>query len=251
MVAKRIVPCLDLTDQGVVKGVHFRHLRQMGDPLELARRYEREGADEVVLLKVDAWRGRGLSPKLLARTSRELSIPLTVGGGVGSVEQAEELLSAGADRVSFNSLALERPQVLTEAADRFGRQAVVLAIDAHREGRGPATVYARGGTLREGWSAAAWAKEGERRGAGEVLLTSIDRDGTHRGYDLPLLRAVRRSVRIPIMASGGAAGPRSFFDAFENAGADAALAAGIFHRGECTVGEVKDYLSSRGIEVRR
>lgn len=253
MVAHRIVPCLDLDEQGVVKGTRFRRLRRMGDAVTLATRYEGQGADEIVVLKIDAWKGKGhhLRRSLLRRLTRELSIPLTVGGGIGSVGYAEELLSSGADRVSFNSLALQRPQVLREAAERFGRQAVVLAIDAHRTPDGVPHVFARGGTLRERWTAVDWARRGARLGAGEVLLTSIDRDGTRSGFDLPLLRAVRRAVQVPIMASGGAAGPGSFLSAFREGRADAALAAGIFHSGSYAVGDVKSFLERHGVEVRR
>jgi imidazole glycerol-phosphate synthase subunit HisF len=252
VVARRVVPCLDLDEQGVVKGTRFRRLRRMGDPVELARRYEAQGADEIVVLKIDAWRGgrHRLRPSLLKALARDLSIPLTVGGGIGSVDRAEEILSAGADRVSLNTLALERPRVLTEAADRFGRQAVVLAIDAERSADGEAMVYARGGTERKAWSAVDWAARGAALGAGEILLTSIDHDGTRRGFDLPLLRAVRRAVPIPLMASGGASGPSSFLEAFRQGGADAALAAGIFHSGAYGVDDVKSFLASHGVEVR-
>jgi len=250
MGAKRIVVCLDMDGTGVVKGVRFRSLRRVGEPVAMARRYERDGADELVLLKVDAHRGHPLSPRVVRAVSRDLSIPLTVGGGIGTVTQAEELLGAGADRVSFNSLAVERPGVLTEAMERFGRQAVVLAIDGQRDAARVPRVHVRGGSAALARPVMSWGREGARRGAGEILLTSIDFDGTRRGFDLPLLRAMRRSVRVPIMASGGAENPHSFLEAFRN-GADAALAAGIFHDRVTSVGEVKEYLAARGIEVRR
>ncbi len=249
MVAKRIVPCLDVRGTGVVKGVNFRRLVRKGDPTELAARYESEGADEIVLLKIDAGDGHPLKPSLVRSVARGLSIPLTVGGAIGGLDQAESLLAAGADRVSFNTRALARPGVLDRAADRFGRQAVVLAVDARRTGPGRYGVFGHGGRAPTGRDPAEWAREGAERGAGEILLTSIDRDGTRDGFDLDLLRAVRRKVPVPITVSGGARGPDSFLGAFR-AGADAALAAGIFHDRVTSVGEVKRFLSDGGVEVR-
>jgi imidazole glycerol-phosphate synthase subunit HisF len=249
VVAKRIVPCLDVDARGVVKGRRFEGLRVMGDPLELAVRYEAQGADEIVLLRVDASVAGPVPLELVRAIGRALSIPLTVGGGIGDVDRAEALLSAGADRVSVNSLALDRPEVITEMADRFGRQAVVVAMDARLGAQGAFEVYGRGGQRSAEQEAGAWATEAARRGTGELLVTSIDRDGTRSGFDLPLLRRVRSRADVPIVASGGAAGPASFLEAFR-AGADAALAASVFHEGTTSVGEVKKYLREHGLEVR-
>jgi len=249
MLARRIIPCLDVSHGRVVKGVRFQGLRDAGDPAERARLYEEQGADEIVILDVSATpEGRGHQLETVARVREVLAIPLTVGGGVRSTEDAWRLLEAGADKVSVNTAAVERPALLAEIATRFGRQCCVLAIDAAlRDGR--FEVLVKGGRERTGKDAVAWAREGERLGAGEILLTSWDRDGTRSGYDLPLTRAVASAVRIPVIASGGADTPEHLAEALE-AGADAVLAASIFHDGDRTVAEVKRFLAARGVGVR-
>lgn len=250
MVARRIVVCLDVAGGRVVKGTRFRRLRAIGDPVRMAARYESEGADEVVLLQVDGSTRRPLEPRLVRDVARALAIPLTVGGGIRRRDQAEALLAAGADRVSLNSAALRDPGLLERVADRCGRQAVVLAIDAAHGGRGRFPVFSHGGTTPTDREVGSWAREGCRRGAGEVLLTSIDRDGTRAGYDLPLLRRVRAAVPVPIVASGGARDAASVLRAFRDGGADAALVAGMFHDRTTSPRAVKEYLGRRGIEVR-
>jgi cyclase len=249
VVARRIVVCLDVAGGRVVKGTKFESLRSMGDPVTLARKYERSGADEIVVLQIDGFRGRPISARLVRTLAEGLAIPLTVGGGVSGVAQAETLLAAGADRVSLNSAALQDPGILGRLAKRFGRQAVVLAIDVRAE-RDGYRVYARGGSTATGRDAVEWAREGARRGAGELLVTSIDRDGTKSGYDLRLLRRLRAAVPIPLIASGGARDAASVLSAFRSGGADAALAAGIFHEGRTTPARVKQYLARHGLEVR-
>jgi imidazoleglycerol phosphate synthase cyclase subunit len=249
MLARRVIPCLDVSHGRVVKGVRFEGLRDAGDPAERARLYEEQGADEIVVLDVSATpEGRGHQHETVRRIREGLSIPLTVGGGVRSEEDAWRLLEAGADKVSVNTAAVERPELLAEIAARFGRQCCVLAIDAAlRDGR--LEVLVKGGREGTGRDAVAWAAQGERLGAGEILLTSWDRDGTREGYDLPMLRAVTAAVRVPVIASGGAATPEHLLEALR-AGADAVLAASIFHDGDRTVGEVKAFLRDHGVEVR-
>jgi len=249
MLARRVIPCLDVSHGRVVKGVRFQGLRDAGDPAERARLYEEQGADEIVILDVSATpEGRGHQLETVARVREVLAIPLTVGGGVRSEDDAWRLLEAGADKVSVNTAAVERPALLAEIAARFGRQCCVLAIDAAlRDGR--FEVLVKGGREGTGKDAVAWAREGERLGAGEILLTSWDRDGTRSGYDLPLTRAVASAVRIPVIASGGADTPEHLAEALE-AGADAVLAASIFHDGDRTVAEVKRFLAARGVGVR-
>lgn len=249
MLARRIIPCLDVSHGRVVKGVRFEGLRDAGDPAERARLYEEQGADEIVILDVSATpEGRGHQHETVHRVREVLQIPLTVGGGIRTEEDAWRLLEAGADKVSVNTAAVERPALLAEIAARFGRQCCVLAIDAAlRDGR--FEVLVKGGREGTGRDAVAWAVEGERQGAGEILLTSWDRDGTRSGYDLPLLRAVTAAVRIPVIASGGADTPAHLLEALE-AGADAVLAASIFHEGDRTVHEVKAFLRAHGVEVR-
>ncbi len=252
MLTRRIIPCLDVRDGRVVKGVRFQGLRDAGDPAELAAKYEADGADEVTLLDVSATpEERATATDTVARVRRVLGIPLTVGGGVRQVADAARLLDAGADKVGLNTAAVLRPELLSECAERFGSQCIVVAIDA---ARGPSEllrweVRVRSGAERTPMDAVAWAARAEEMGAGEVLLTSWDRDGTRSGYDLPLTRAVASAVRIPVIASGGAARPEDILAAFE-AGADAVLAASIFHTGEFTVGDIKGFLSSKGLEVR-
>ena len=249
MLAKRVIPCLDVSHGRVVKGVRFQGLRDAGKPAELAARYEAEGADEIVILDVSATpEGRGHQLETVRAVRAVLSIPLTIGGGVRVVDDALALLEAGADKVAVNTAAVARPEILAEIADRFGRQCCVLAIDAaSREGR--FEVLVNGGRESCGREAVAWAREGEARGAGEILLTSWDRDGTREGYDLPLTGAVAHAVRVPVIASGGADRPEHMKAALD-AGADAVLAASIFHDGDLTVGEVKLYLEEAGVPVR-
>jgi cyclase len=252
MPAKRIIPCLDVTGGRVVKGVRFVGLRDAGDPVELASFYDREGADEVVFLDITASSDeRRILLDVVARTADQVFIPLTVGGGVRSVEDMRELLSHGADKVSVNSAALADPTLLTRGAEIFGSQCVVLAIDARRREDGPGwEVYSHGGRRATGRDVVAWAREGERLGAGEILLTSMDRDGTHDGFDLELTRAVSSAVRLPVIASGGAGDAGHMYQALTEGGAEAALAASIFHFGEVTVAQVKADLARRGVEVR-
>jgi cyclase len=251
--AKRIVPCLDVDGGRVVKGVRFLELRDAGDPAELAAAYDRAGADEVVFLDITASADeRPILLDVVARTADQVFIPLTVGGGVRSADDMGDLLTHGADKVSVNTAALERPELLSECADLFGRQCVVLAIDARRRAE-PATgweVFSHGGRHNTGRDVVEWATEGERLGAGEILLTSMDRDGTRDGYDLDLTRAVSAAVRLPVIASGGAGSAAHLLAAFA-AGAEAALAASIFHFGELRIEEVKGYLAEQGVEVRR
>jgi imidazoleglycerol phosphate synthase cyclase subunit len=249
MLTARIIPCLDVSHGRVVKGVRFQGLRDAGDPAERAWLYEAQGADEIVILDVSATpEGRGHQLETVRRVRAGLSIPLTIGGGVRTEEDALALLEAGADKVSVNTAAVARPELLSEIAGRFGRQCCVLAIDAaRRDGR--FEVLVRGGREGSGIDALAWAREGERRGAGEILLTSWDRDGTRSGYDLELTHAVAETVRLPVIASGGADNAEHIAQAFA-AGADAVLAASIFHDGDMTVGQVKLYLMEHGLRVR-
>jgi imidazole glycerol-phosphate synthase subunit HisF len=251
--AKRVIPCLDVTAGRVVKGVRFQELRDAGDPPELAAYYDRAGADELVFLDITASSDeRKVLLDVVARTADQVFIPLTVGGGVRSVEDLQELLSNGADKVSVNTAALADPDLLSRAAEVFGSQCVVLAIDARRRLEGAGwEVHSHGGRRPTGRDAVEWAAEGERLGAGEILLTSMDRDGTHEGYDLDLTRAVSESVRLPVIASGGAGNAAHMYDALTLGGAEAVLAASIFHFAELTVEQVKAELASRGLEIRR
>jgi imidazole glycerol-phosphate synthase subunit HisF len=251
MLAKRIIPCLDVTGGRVVKGVNFVNLRDAGDPVELAARYNEQGADELVFLDITASSDeRDTMVDVVARTAREVFIPLTVGGGIRSVEDARSILHAGADKVSVNTAAVRRPRLISELSLEFGAQAVVLAIDARRREPGAWNVYTRGGRHDEGIDAVEWARRGEQLGAGEILLTSMDTDGVRTGFDCALTKAVLEATRIPVIASGGAGKPEDFFEVLENAGADAALAASIFHYGTYTVGDLKKYLAGRGTPVR-
>jgi cyclase len=251
--AKRVIPCLDVTAGRVVKGVRFQELRDAGDPPELAAYYDRAGADELVFLDITASSDeRKVLLDVVARTADQVFIPLTVGGGVRSVEDVQELLSNGADKVSVNTAALADPDLLSRAAEVFGSQCVVLAIDARRRLEGAGwEVHSHGGRRPTGRDAVEWAAEGERLGAGEILLTSMDRDGTHEGYDLDLTRAVSESVRLPVIASGGAGNAAHMYDALTLGGAEAVLAASIFHFAQLTVEQVKAELASRGLEIRR
>jgi cyclase len=251
MLVKRIIPCLDVTGGRVVKGVNFVNLRDAGDPVELAARYNDQGADELVFLDITASSDdRNTMIDVVARTAREVFIPLTVGGGIRTVDDAKRILHAGADKVSVNTAAVRRPDLISELSREFGAQAVVLAIDARRREPGAWNVYTRGGRDDEGLDAVEWARRGEELGAGEILLTSMDTDGVQTGFDCPLTRAVRAATHIPVIASGGAGQPEDFFEVFENAGADAALAASIFHYGTYTVSDLKQYLAGRKTPVR-
>jgi imidazole glycerol-phosphate synthase subunit HisF len=253
MPAKRIIPCLDVDDGRVVKGVRFQNLRDAGDPAELAALYDREGADEVVFLDITASSDqRNILLDAVARTADEVFIPLTVGGGVRSVDDMAELLTHGADKVSVNTAALDDPDLITRCAEVFGSQCVVLAIDARRRADGAGwEVFSHGGRTAAGRDALEWAVLGERLGAGEILLTSMDNDGTENGYDLELLRAVTSALRLPVIASGGAGSAAHMYDALTSGGAEAALAASIFHFGELSIGAVKEDLAARGLEIRR
>ncbi|NNG34546.1 imidazole glycerol phosphate synthase subunit HisF [Nakamurella aerolata] len=253
-VATRIIPCLDVADGRVVKGVNFVDLRDAGDPVELARAYEAQGADEMCFLDITATSdNRSSAYQMITRTAEQVFIPLTVGGGVRTVDDINALLRAGADKVAINSAAVARPEFVAEAAQRFGAQCVVLAVDARRtDDPGVASrfeVTTHGGRQGTGIDAVAWAQQGAEAGAGEILLTSMDADGTKHGFDLPLLRAVRERVHVPVVASGGA-GRAADFTAAVQAGADAVLAASVFHFGELSIAEVKDELAANGVVVR-
>src|SRR5437660_9079772 len=236
MLAKRIIPCLDVTGGRVVKGVNFVNLRDAGDPVELADRYNREGADELVFLDITASSdARETMADVVARTARKVFIPLSVGGGIRSVADARKILRSGADKVSVNTAAVRRPELISELSQEFGAQAVVLAIDARRHGTDKWHVYTRGGRDDEGIDAIEWAARGEELGAGEILLTSMDTDGVQTGFDCPLTRAVSRATHIPVIACGGAGNPEDCLKLFSEGEADAALAASIFHYGSHTV----------------
>jgi cyclase len=250
MLTRRVIVCLDVDRGRVVKGVQFESLRDVGDPVALAERYEAEGADEVVFLDISASAdGRATLLDVARRTAERLFVPLTIGGGVRSADDVGRALRAGADKVSINSAAIDRPEVLTESADRFGAQCVVASIDARRDGTGW-RVYSHGGRTATSLEAVAWARECAARGAGEVLLTSIDRDGERSGYDLELTRAVANVVDVPVIASGGAGTAVHVRDAFVQGGADAALVAGILHDGVTTVRALKQVLAEAGLPVR-
>ncbi len=249
--AARVIPCLDVTAGRVVKGVGFVAPRDAGDPVELAARYDQEGADELVFLDITASSdGRDTLYDVVSATAEQVFIPLTVGGGVRSVGDVRRLLRAGADKVGLNTAAVARPELVSEAADAFGAQCVVVAIDARRRGSGW-EVATHGGRTPTGRDAVAWAAEVEARGAGEVLLTSIDRDGTGQGFDLALLRAVGEAVNLPVVASGGAGDAADMVAGVVEGGASAVLAATIFHFGALTIGAVKDALDEAGVPVRR
>jgi imidazole glycerol-phosphate synthase subunit HisF len=254
-VAVRVIPCLDVDAGRVVKGVNFENLRDAGDPVELARRYDAEGADELTFLDITASSSdRSTMYDVVSRTAEQVFIPLTVGGGVRSVEDVDRLLRAGADKVGLNTAAIARPELLTEASQRYGAQCVVLSVDARRVTDGPPTpsgfeVTTHGGRRGTGIDAVEWARRGEELGVGEILLNSMDGDGTRDGYDLEMIRAVRRAVSVPVIASGGAGSLEHFPPAVE-AGADAVLAASVFHFGQLKIGEVKETLRQAGHPVR-
>jgi imidazole glycerol-phosphate synthase subunit HisF len=259
MLAKRIIPCLDVTGGRVVKGVNFVALRDAGDPVEIAARYNEQGADELTFLDITATSdGRDLILHIIEAVAAQVFIPLTVGGGVRAVEDVRRLLNAGADKVSFNSAAVANPQVIRDASDKYGAQCIVVAIDAKRRhgedlaSRGPGwDVYTHGGRKNVGLDAVAWARQMAEHGAGEILLTSMDRDGTKVGFDLELTRAVSDAVPVPVIASGGVGALEHLSDGIRIGGADAVLAASIFHYGEFTVGQAKALLARDGIPVRQ
>ena len=255
MLAKRVIPCLDVHAGRVVKGTNFLNLRDAGDPVAVASRYESEGADELVFLDIAAsFEDRGTILEVVRRTAEQVFMPLTVGGGVRSIEDIRNLLRAGCDKVSINSSACKDPELVTRAADRFGAQCIVVNIDPKRvlrNGEEFWEVHINGGRTPTGLEAVAWAREMEQRGAGEIVLTSMDRDGTKDGYDLEITRAVADAVGIPVVASGGAGHPDHLADAILLGHAEAALAASIFHFGEFTIQQTKDIMEKRGIPVRR
>ncbi len=251
MLAKRIIPCLDVHAGRVVKGVNFVQLRDAGDPVEIAKRYDEAGADEVAFLDITASSdARETLVDVIERVADQVFIPLTVGGGVRRIEDVRKLLNAGADKVSINTSAVENPSLVEESARRFGSQAIVVAIDARANGPGKWEVYTHGGRKARGLDAVEWARSMAGRGAGEILLTSMDRDGTRSGFDLALTRAVSEAVGVPVIASGGVGSLEHLAAGIEEGRADAVLAASVFHFGEITIGEAKRFLASRGIEMR-
>jgi cyclase len=250
MLAKRSIPCLDVNDGRVVKGINFIHLRDAGDPVEAGLRYSDEGADELVFLDITASSDRrNIVAEMVRRVADSINIPFTVGGGLRTVEDIQDILRCGADKVSLNTSAVEDPQLVHRAAERFGSQCIVVAIDARRE-NGAAKVYTHGGRERTDLDAVEWARVVAGLGAGEILLTSMDADGTKNGYDLDLTRRVSDAVRIPVIASGGAGNLGHLYDGLTQGGASAVLAASIFHFRELTIGEAKSYLRERGVVVR-
>ncbi|HIX32070.1 MAG TPA: imidazole glycerol phosphate synthase subunit HisF [Firmicutes bacterium] len=251
MLAKRIIPCLDVKDGRVVKGVNFVNIRDAGDPVELAKYYSDAGADEIVFLDITATHeDRKTVADVVERTAEQVFVPLTVGGGIRTLEDFQLLLRSGADKISINSAAVGDPTLISRAADRFGSQCVVLAADAKRREDGHYEIVVAGGRKFTGVDLLEWVVDAEKRGAGEILLTSMDADGTKAGFDLPMLRLVTEAVHIPVIASGGCGSLAHFAEVFEETGADAALAASLFHFGELTVGQVKEYLHGKHIPVR-
>lgn len=251
MIGKRLIPCLDLKDGRVVKGVNFVSLTDAGDPVETAKLYNACGADEIVFLDITAsYRGQETMLNVISRASEQVFLPLTVGGGIRTVGDFRKILSCGADKVAINSAAIRNPSLITEAAMKFGRQCVVLAVDAKKNADGRYDVYLNGGRVNTGLDAEEWIVKAEELGAGEVLLTSMDRDGTKAGYELELTRRVSQSVNIPVIASGGAGKPSDFYDVLTEGRADAALAASLFHFGIVDMRELKRYLRERGVPVR-
>ena len=252
MFTKRIIPCLDVNKGRVVKGVNFVDLRDAGDPVEIAKAYDAAGADELVFLDITAsCENRDTVTDMVRAVASSVFIPFTVGGGIRTVDDFKKLLREGADKISVNSAAIDRPQLITEAAEKFGSQCVVVAIDARRRDDGGWNIYKHGGRLDTGIDAVWWAKKVEALGAGEILLTSMDCDGTKAGYDLELTQTVADAVNIPVIASGGAGTLEHFYEAFTKGKADAVLAASLFHYKELEIGQVKDYLAEKGISVRR
>ncbi|MGD2278913.1 MAG: imidazole glycerol phosphate synthase subunit HisF [Candidatus Omnitrophota bacterium] len=251
MLAKRIIPCLDVKDGRVVKGVNFVNLRDAGDPVDNAKVYNDEGADELVFLDITAsYEARKTMVDVVRRVAEQVFMPFTVGGGISTNEDIRDLLNAGCDKVSINTAAVNRPEFVREASGRFGTQCIVVAIDAKRKPDGSWEVYVKGGRDATGKDAVGWARQVEEFGAGEILLTSMDRDGTKDGFDTELTRAITEAVNIPVIASGGCGKLEHFLEVFRDTGADAALAASVFHFREFSVGEVKEYLKKNGIVVR-
>lgn len=251
MYTKRIIPCLDVHGGRVVKGVNFVNLKDAGDPVEIAAAYDKAGADELVFLDITASAdARKTVTDMVQRVAAQVFIPFTVGGGIRTVEDFKEILRAGADKISVNSAAIANPQLIAEAADKFGSQCVVLAIDARKRREGGWSVFQNGGRIDTGMDVVEWAKKAERLGAGEILLTSMDCDGTKAGYDIELTKAVAQSVSIPVIASGGAGTKEHFYEALTKGHADAALAASLFHYKELEIGQVKEYLRQKGVAVR-
>lgn len=251
MLAKRIIPCLDVTAGRVVKGVNFVALQDAGDPVEIAQRYDDQGADEITFLDITATSdGRDLILHIIEQVAQRVFIPLTVGGGVRTVADVRRLLNAGADKISMNSAAVAQPELISQASSRYGAQCIVVAIDAKQTAPQRWEVFTHGGRTNTGIDAIAWAKEVCQRGAGEILLTSMDRDGTKSGFDLPLVRAVSDAVSIPVIASGGVGSLQDLADGIIHGRADAVLAASIFHYGEYTIGQAKAHLAQQGILVR-
>lgn len=252
MLTKRIIPCLDVTMGRVMKGINFINLTDVGDPVEIAEFYNSEGADEIVFLDITATQeGRKTMLDVVRRTAEKVFIPLTVGGGINSIEDFKETLRAGADKISINSAAIGNPQLIKEAANRFGNQCVVVAIDGKKNEDGCSwNVCINGGRINTGLDAVMWAQKAEKLGAGEILLTSMDADGTKQGYDIQFLNAITSSVNIPVIASGGCGKIEDFYDVFVKSNADAALAASLFHYKELSIRDVKQYLKNKGIEIR-
>ncbi len=251
MLAKRIIPCLDVRNGKVVKGVNFEGIKDVGDPVELAVEYNKQGADEIVFYDITAsYEGRGVMLDVVKRTAERVFVPLCVGGGISSVGDFRDTLRAGADKVSVNSQAVKNPKLISDAAEIFGSQCVVVGIDAKRDGNGGYTVYINGGRVDMKLDLGDWVKEIEERGAGEICLNSIDTDGVRGGFDTEMLNFVCKRVNIPVIASGGCGAINHFSEVFKQTGASAALAASLFHFGELTIGEVKWYLNERGIPVR-
>jgi imidazole glycerol-phosphate synthase subunit HisF len=252
VLTKRIIPCLDVNMGRVMKGINFVNLTDIGDPVEIAEFYNKEGADEIIFLDITATcDGRKTMIDVIRRTAEKVFIPLTVGGGIKSVEDYKEILRAGADKISVNSAAIRDSSLITKAAIKFGSQCVVVAIDGKkREDNSGWNVVINGGRLDTGIDALTWAKKAEELGAGEILLTSMDADGTKKGYDIEFTRTITNSINIPVIASGGGGKIEHFYDVFKESGADAALAASIFHYRELTIGEVKTYLKNKNIEIR-
>ncbi|MGE5629266.1 MAG: imidazole glycerol phosphate synthase subunit HisF [Solirubrobacterales bacterium] len=252
MLTKRIIPCLDVNMGRVVKGINFINLKDVGDPVEIAEFYNKEGADELVFLDITASNeGRKTMIDVVKRTAEKVFIPLTVGGGISNVEDFKDILRAGADKVSINSSAIKNPELIKDASDKFGSQCVVVAVDAKlRDDKSGWNVYINGGRIDTGLDAIDWVKKAEKLGAGEILLTSMDADGTKEGYDIKLTKAVTEAVNIPVIASGGCGKIEDFYEVFKESGADAALAASLFHYRELSVSEVKEYLDKKEICVR-
>lgn len=250
MLCKRIIPCLDVKNGRTVKGINFKGLQDAGDPVALARFYYEQGADEIVFLDITASQEkRGTIVGVARAVAKEIFIPFTIGGGVRSIRDIELLLNAGADKVSINTAAIENPKLIKSAAKEFGSQAIVIAIDAKKQGA-RWRVYKKGGKEATGLNAVSWARQAQSLGAGEILLTSIDRDGTRKGFDLELTSAIVNTVSIPVIASGGAGLKKDFLDVFKISNASAALAAGLFHYGELSIPELKKYLKQNGVEIR-